>query len=535
MKEYNTMGTCIPSKHYMVDISDKVAEIKELVDDGKYFSIDRGRQYGKTTTLVALHQALQEQYVVISLDFRNIDDSCFKNSGEFSKAFANLLLYSSEFDCLALPENIKEMLHALNERKTQDVKMDELFRVLRKWFIESSKPIVLIIDEVDSATINQVFMDFLAQLRSLYLKRVRNPKVRTFQSVIFAGVTDVRRLRSGIRDEDSHKVNGPWNIAADFDIDMSLSEAGIMGMLDEYEADHQTGMDTGSIARMIREYTNGYPFLVSRICQLIDRKLVPEAFPTLPKAWTAAGVEKAVNMIVRESNTLFESLMGKIQNYDGFRNRLQSMLFKGESIDYYPDNYEQGQLMMYGFIMTDGQKVRIANRIFEMRILRYLIGESAFSSEMSREAETHKPEFIKGGQLDAPLIMTRFIDSQKIIRNIYDEEAEKKFIEDEGREKFLTYISPILNGVGTYSVEDRSANGSGMDVVIHYNGRRYVIELKIWHGERYNEDGEQQITDYLDRFNLREGYMLSFSFNKNKKPGVNQVWFGDKLLHEGIV
>ena len=316
---------------------------------------------------------------------------------------------------------------------------------------------------------------------------------------------------------------------------MSLSEVGIKGILDEYESDHQTGMDTCSIARMIRDYTNGYPYLVSRICQPIDRKLVPEAFPTLPKAWTAAGVEKAVNMIVRESNTLFESLMGKIQNYDGFRNRLQSMLFKGESIDYYPDNYEQGQLMMYGFIMTDGQKVRIANRIFEMRILRYLIGESAFSSEMSREAETHKPEFIKGGQLDAPLIMTRFIDSQKIIRNIYDEEAEKKFIEDEGREKFLTYISPILNGVGTYSVEDRSANGSGMDVVIHYNGRRYVIELKIWHGERYNEDGEQQITDYLDRFNLREGYMLSFSFNKNKKPGVNQVWFGDKLLHEGIV
>lgn len=47
---------------------------------------------------------------------------------------------------------------------------------------------------------------------------------------------------------------------------MSLSEVGIKGILDEYEPDHQTGMDTCSIARMIRDYTNGYPYLVSRIC-----------------------------------------------------------------------------------------------------------------------------------------------------------------------------------------------------------------------------------------------------------------------------
>ena len=45
------------------------------------------------------------------------------------------------------------------------------------------------------------------------------------------------------------------------------------GMLDEYEADHHTGMDTAAIAKSIREYTNGYPFLVSQICQLIDEDI----------------------------------------------------------------------------------------------------------------------------------------------------------------------------------------------------------------------------------------------------------------------
>ena len=54
MREFNTTAVCIPSKHYMVDIIDKVNEIRKMVDAGKYFTINRARQYGKTTTLLAL-------------------------------------------------------------------------------------------------------------------------------------------------------------------------------------------------------------------------------------------------------------------------------------------------------------------------------------------------------------------------------------------------------------------------------------------------------------------------------------------------
>lgn len=54
MKEFNTAAICLPSKHYMVNISDKVAEIRQPVDAGKYFNVSRARQFGKTTTLTAL-------------------------------------------------------------------------------------------------------------------------------------------------------------------------------------------------------------------------------------------------------------------------------------------------------------------------------------------------------------------------------------------------------------------------------------------------------------------------------------------------
>ena len=68
-----------------------------------------------------------------------------------------------------------------------------------------------------------------------------------------------------------------------------------------------------------------------------------------------------------------------------------------------------------------------------------------------------------------------------------------------------------------------------------YCGKRYIIEMKIWHGERYNAEGEQQLLDYLDAYGLKTGYLLSFSFRKTKKSGVEEIPIGDKLIYEGIV
>ena len=48
-KEFNTTGSCNPAMHYMVDTSKKLAQIEELIDRGKYFTINRARQFGKTT------------------------------------------------------------------------------------------------------------------------------------------------------------------------------------------------------------------------------------------------------------------------------------------------------------------------------------------------------------------------------------------------------------------------------------------------------------------------------------------------------
>ena len=530
MKKFNTTAVCIPTKHYMVDISDKVEQIRKLVDEGKYFTINRARQYGKTTTLKALKQLLMGRYSVLSLSFEGITNANFETEESFVKAFCRLfkkdsVLYKS------IPQIIKEQLEDYIWRKGDMVTLDELFITLQEWCSITDKPLVMFIDEVDSATNNQIFIDFLASLRAAFIAR-ESEDIPAFQSVILAGVTDVKHLKAKIRPEDAKKVNSPWNIAADFDVDMSLSEAGIKGMLDEYEADHNTGMDTAAIARSVREYTNGYPYLVSRICELIDTKLVPDTFNSLSEAWTGYGVDEAVKKILSEESPLFESLTGKLVNYPELKGQLRRILLRGETIAHLPDDEEQKQLRMYGFITNDHNTVAVANRIFEMRLYNYFIGESSKNDDLRQLAAANKNIFVDDdGWLDISKIMAHFIKEHNIIH----QDETVKFLEQEVRERFLTYLAPIINGTGTYSIEEQTRDHRRMDVVVHYLGRRYIIELKIWHGDRYNADGEKQISEYLDRFGLTTGYMLSFNFNKNKEPGVKRVQVGDRILFEGMV
>ena len=193
---------------------------------------------------------------------------------------------------------------------------------------------------------------------------------------------------------------------------------------------------------------------------------------------------------------------------------------------------EQQQLSMYGFISNNHNTVSVSNRIFEMLLYTHFVGESDKDEDLRQFAAANKSIFVdEDGWLDVRKIMEHFI----IEHNRIHGEDNEKFVEDEGRERFLTYLAPIINGTGTYSIEEQTRTHKRMDVVIHYLGQRYIVELKIWHGKRYHEDGEKQIMEYLDRFGLNTGYMISFNFNQNKKPGVERLNIGDKVLFEATV
>ncbi|WP_026506331.1 AAA-like domain-containing protein [Butyrivibrio sp. MC2013] len=531
MKTFNTTAVCVPTKHYMVDLSERVGEItKQLVDTGKYFTINRARQYGKTTTLTALEQYLSDRYDVISIDFQDITGADYIDENQFVKGLAGVLCDAKDSMDIALPVKYYDLLKNLSLQE-KDAKLNDIFRIFEELCKEADRPIVWIMDEVDTATNNQVFLDFLGKLRSGYLKKEKNPNYKTFQSVILAGVTDVKHLKSKIRGEADSKENSPWNIAADFTIDMSLSADGIKGMLDEYEADHHTGMNTEEMAGMIRDFTNGYPFLVSRICELLDTE-VSKKIVNAKDRWTRDGIDEAVKMILSEDNTLFQSLTGKLNNLPELKASLRSILMEGTKLTWNPDQRDIVLMQMYGFVRNANNSVRIDNRIFETRLYNLFLSEEEMkSSVFFREGDLAKNIFVENGKLNVRLILEHFIQTYQ---QIYGP-LEDKFKEKDGREQFLLYLKPIINGTGNYYIEAQTRDQKRTDIIIDYLGHQYIIELKIWHGERYNESGEKQISEYLDYFNLTTGYMLSFNFNKSKEIGVKRVYFGDKLLYEATV
>ncbi|MDR2657498.1 MAG: hypothetical protein LBB86_06705, partial [Oscillospiraceae bacterium] len=69
-KRFNITGVCNPTMHYMVDIGAKIETIiRDYIEPGDYFVINRARQYGKTTTLRLLSDRLDERYLLVSLSF----------------------------------------------------------------------------------------------------------------------------------------------------------------------------------------------------------------------------------------------------------------------------------------------------------------------------------------------------------------------------------------------------------------------------------------------------------------------------------
>lgn len=62
-KTFNSDGYCDPELHYMVDISSRLEEIKDMIDTEKYFTVNRARQYGKTTILFALTDCLYNRFL----------------------------------------------------------------------------------------------------------------------------------------------------------------------------------------------------------------------------------------------------------------------------------------------------------------------------------------------------------------------------------------------------------------------------------------------------------------------------------------
>lgn len=512
-RRFNVTGLCVPNMHYMVDISKKITRIEKMVEAGYYFTINRPRQYGKTTTLNALAKSLREKDTVIKTSFEGVSDTMFETEENFCAQIFEIFAVGVEFIDAELAAALRKSQKNIDSYNTLSREITAFIRQLKK-------DVVLLIDEVDKNSNNRTFLKFLGLLRNKYLARNAGEDI-TFQSVILSGVHDIKNLKLAIRDENETRFNSPWNIAEDFNVDMSFDAEEIEGMLLTYCEDNNISFDTGVAARTIYTLTSGYPYLVSRICKIIDERL--------NRCWDIGGIQNAVKEMLNEKSTLFDDVMKNIKNNKDIRNTVYSLLIKGQAISYNYDAYEKG--IMYGLFKEKDGKLVMHNKIFEERIYNYLLEDEKILLMSERITQVSVNQFIKNDTLDMEKIMLKF---QEFMYQEYREEDER-FYETHGRMIFLSFLKPILNGVGFRYIEPVTRQNKRMDLVLTFNRNQYIVELKIWNGKAYEDKGLHQLCEYLNVQGQHIGYMLIFNFNKSKELKAEWIDIEGKRIFEVIV
>jgi len=500
-KKFNVTGTCIPEKHYMVDISEKLKDIMKLIENEEYFIINRPRQYGKTTTLFLLNKKLKKDqtYLPIKISFEGIGDSVFESEKNFSKTFLQIL----ERNLLL---NDKNLATFLEEQEVKVQNLNDLSNVITKLVVKADKKVVLMIDEVDKSSNNQLFLSFLGMLRNKYLLRNEGEDV-TFHSVILAGVHDIKSLKIKIRSDGEHKYNSPWNIASDFDVDMSFSKEEIGTMLEDYIKNKGVKLDKEYFSERLYFYTSGYPFLVSKICKIIDEKIMLDG----ELQWKKEYMDIAVKKLVNDDNTNFQSLIKNIENNIELKEMVKNLIIDGSKITSNINNPVINLGMLYGIFKNEELNLKMNNRIYEQIVYDYLSSLIETSTDVSFYNE--KSKFIKeNGNLDIKKVIIKF---QEFMKHEYSRKGES-FLEEDGRLLFLAFLSPIINGTGFAFKEVKGGEEKRFDIVITYEKKIYILELKIWRGDKYHEKGLAQLAEYLEQYGLEEGYLLIFDFRKVK-------------------
>jgi hypothetical protein len=293
-------------------------------------------------------------------------------------------------------------------------------------------------------------------------------------------------------------------------------------MLRVYEEDRHTGMDTYALAKVIREQTSGYPFLVSTLCKRLDE---------VTHDWTVVGLHAGVAHLLSTTNTLFDDIIKNIENNEAFRLLVEVLLLRGEKIAYVSSDARISLGTMFGILTSDNAgRVRVSNRIFEQYIYNHFVSMKRIDYRF-QAGILESSAYVHNGLLDMQRVIERFSD---MIKSEYRSSSER-FIEEQGRLLFLIFSKPIINGISHYAVEPETRDSTRMDIVVFYGREEHIVELKIWHGQKKEKEAYSQLSGYLNARGQRKGYLISFCNLKNPPKRGEWIEYGDCMIYEEIV
>ncbi|KJJ86100.1 ATPase domain protein, prokaryote domain protein [Candidatus Omnitrophus magneticus] len=492
---FNTTGFCMPERHYMVDPLRNQKIIFDLIEKTQYFTIHAPRQTGKTTLLHELAHRLNKEGNYISVVF-SVESAGYRSITEET---ANLKIINSLYESCEL-----FISKELWPKKSLADEKCSLQTYLNNWAGSQKKPIVLLLDEIDSLY-DDVLVSVLRQLRNGFQGRPKH-----FPSTIaLVGLRDVREYKTKVRPSEVSLGSGsPFNIKAESILLGTWTKEEIAELYSQHTKD--TGqIFSKKVIDRIYELTGGQPWLVNAVANEIVEKILKSDYT---KKITLAHAEEAKENLIARRDTHLDSLLDKLK--EPRVKNIVSAIINGDSLVYDNFNDDLRYVIDLGIIRKEKYDIIFSNEIYREIIPRVL----NFSMQENIREEGMTSWYLKpDGKLDMDKLLKAF---QKFYRRNSEHWLERFDYKEAGHGLLLmAFLQRVINGGGR--IDREMAVGRGRtDLTIEFAGETFVLELKLKRDSDSKEDGLDQISRYLDTLGMTKGYLILFEI----KPSSIIPW-----------
>lgn len=509
MRRFGTQGRVYPDKHYVVARAEETADFINRIKDGRYIVLFAPRQTGKTTFFRLALDALAIQdstYFPIQLNFEEYEDY---DPANFYAALRREICKEIErvFQKRETVPSDELARFLVNTEITDHVSMREFFEEFAKFLSRDThwQRVVLTIDEFNAIP-RAALKGFLRSLRYIYL----SGQIRCPHSVGIVGVKGIAQL-------NYDRSISPFNIQDEFHLpNFTLEE--VQELLGQY-TDEVGQAFAPEVIASIHKQTAGQPVLVNRFAQILTEEMdIPKTATITMAHWTTAHAQ-----LLEESNVNITHLTTNIRKDPRFESFLMRIMARDEGVVFNLDDDIINELATYGVIRKGADDMcEILNPIYLYRIMR------AFKPTVNGLEQEYFPEDTddEGREYLTP---AGGIDMVSLLDNFRDFIARAGFRilqvpdtpqESVGRHLLLAYLDEFVRRVGgVMHIEVQTGRGR-MDLLITHNQRKYIVETKIWRGERRYQSGKQQLAAYLKLENVTDGYYVVFDHRQTPEPRI---------------
>ena len=372
------------------------------------------------------------------------------------------------------------------------------------------------------ASRKSVVSDFLHSLRRIYLSGV---DARCPFSLGLVGVKSITQL-------DYDRSISPFNIQDEFALPNFTREQ-VQELLGQYtEAVGQPFAP--EVIRALHKQTAGQPFLVNRFAQILTEELdIPKTKPI-----NITHFSEAHTRLLRERNVNIQHLITNIRRNPRFETLLMGIVSRERGVDFNLDNEFISDLATYGILAEgpDGM-CEIVNPIYQYRIMKAFqpLINGLEHEYFPENAETDFLDYLApDGQIRLQPLLDNFQDfiARAGYRLLQVPETPKEFV---GQYLLFAYLEQFVRLVhGQMYLEVQTGRGR-IDLLILHNSRKYVVETKIWEGERSYTAGKQQLAAYMQLEGAAEGYYIVFDHRKNPTSRTETEILDDLTIRSYIM